>query len=327
MAREIRDNIRLGIFITLGLVILIVSLYLIGKNQNLFGSSFHVKARFNNINGLMAGNNVRYSGIQAGTVKSVTVIDDTTIEVYMLINKKMKPFIRQNSLASIGNEGLMGNKVINIVPGKGTAAEIAEDGMLITKRVTFTDEMMETLSGTNINAAIISENLKNALIRINNSKALWDILDDTSLSVNVHKSIANINHATERINDLTESLNAIANDVRAGKGTAGAILSDPKLAANLKQAVQSINNTSKESESVIAKLDSIASKLNRDMNGKGTVQALLKDTAYVGKLNRSLTNVENGTAAFNQNMEALKHNVLTRGYFRKQDKKQKKAAK
>ena len=87
MKKNSINNIKLGIFIIAGLFILVVSLYLIGKNQHFFGSNFVLKARFHNVEGLMPGNNVRFSGIQCGTVKDIEIINDTTIEVTMLPSK------------------------------------------------------------------------------------------------------------------------------------------------------------------------------------------------------------------------------------------------
>src|SRR6185312_5708238 len=116
MAKQSINNIKLGVFVIAGLLVIIVSLYLIGKNQSLFGSSFTVRARFKNIGGLMPGNNVRFAGIQAGTVKSIKIINDSTVEVSFLIEKKVKPYIHKNSFVTIGTEGLMGNKVLNITP-------------------------------------------------------------------------------------------------------------------------------------------------------------------------------------------------------------------
>jgi phospholipid/cholesterol/gamma-HCH transport system substrate-binding protein len=63
---------------------------MIGKNRNLFGSTYELKARFGNVQGLVSGNNVRFSGIQAGTVKRVKILSDTVIEVTMVIDRKMK---------------------------------------------------------------------------------------------------------------------------------------------------------------------------------------------------------------------------------------------
>lgn len=81
-------NIRLGLFIATGTVLLVAALYLIGNKQNLFGSTFKISAQFKNVNGLMSGNNVRFGGIDIGTVKSVEIISDSSVNVVMIINNK-----------------------------------------------------------------------------------------------------------------------------------------------------------------------------------------------------------------------------------------------
>jgi len=328
MANKTTDNIKLGLLVTAGVIILVVSLYLIGKNQSLFGSTFHLRARFTNVNGLMAGNNIRYSGIQAGTVNKITIINDTTIEVDLLIEDEMKPFIRKNALVSIGNEGLMGNKVINITPSRIPADPVEEGELLLTKNLLVTDDMLNTLSNTNDNVEVISGNLITTVNRINESRALWRILNDTTLSDGLRLSMHNLQIATENINEMSVSLLAVIKDAKSGNGAVGAIIANDTLANNLKAAVANINAASKESVAVLAKLDSIASVTHRSIeNGNGVVHALLKDPAMVKSVNTSLNNVEKGTVAFEESMQALKNNFLFRGYFRKVEKRKNKVRK
>ena len=86
MANKPFNNIKLGVFILLGLLFLILLLYMIGRNRNMFGSNFKLKARFENVQGLKAGNNVRFGGIEVGTVKKVNILNDTTMEVIMIVD-------------------------------------------------------------------------------------------------------------------------------------------------------------------------------------------------------------------------------------------------
>lgn len=114
MAKKTINTIKLGVFVTAGFLFLILLLYMIGKNRNLFGPSFILKAQFENVQGLVPGNNVRYSGIEVGTVKRINILNDTVMEVVLVVSDKMKTIIRNNAVVSIGSDGLMGNKVINI---------------------------------------------------------------------------------------------------------------------------------------------------------------------------------------------------------------------
>ncbi|HEU4574899.1 MAG TPA: MlaD family protein [Chitinophagaceae bacterium] len=327
MANRTFNNIKLGIFVMAGLLFLVVLLYMIGKDQNLFGSNIRIKTRLSHASGIVAGNNVRYAGIQVGTVKSVALLNDSTVEITMLIDEKIKANIHKNAIVSIGTEGLIGNKIVNILPGKGTAAAIEEGDMLEAKRLISTDEMMETLAQSNNNIAIISEELKQTVKRINASSALWKLLNEETLPDKIKASAKNIEQATVKANIFLTDLDALITDVQNGKGSVGAILKDTAFAVQLREALTKLNIVGSQAEQLVTQVDSLATSLQQEVNnGQGTVHALLKDTAIAKKLNASLTNIENGTNAFAENMEALKHNFLLRGYFRRQEKRQQKAA-
>src|SRR5690349_12707063 len=126
MAKEVSKNIRLGVFVLLGTILLIAALYLIGNNHNLFGNTFRISAEFYNVNGLMPGNNVRFSGIDVGTVESVEIVSDSSVRVVMVIEQDIRKYIRKNAVASIGTDGLMGNKLVNINSSDEDAEPIEE---------------------------------------------------------------------------------------------------------------------------------------------------------------------------------------------------------
>lgn len=324
MGSEKVNNLRLGIFVSIGLIVLIVALYAVGKNQSFFGERFHLRAQFRDVNGLMVGNNVRYSGIQTGTVSKIEVINDTTIEIDMLIDKKMQSFIRSNAIASIGSEGLMGNKVINITQGRGNAPTISDGAMLMVASSASTDDMLQTLSITNDDVQIIAGNLKEITNRLNRSKALWDMLNDTTVSANLGLSMYNIGKATTHINDMSYTIDTIIRNVGNGEGVAGLLLADKQTARELRKTIENISALSAQTKNLVADADSVISQFQRMAGNKsGSVHTLFEDTALVGRLHRSMNNIEAGTAAFEENMEALKHNFLTRGYFKKQVKKTK----
>src|ERR1039457_3677637 len=107
MNKEIIRNIRLGVFVVAGVLMLIVALYFIGNNKNIFGKSFKLYVVFPNVRGLQPGNNVRYDGINVGTVAKIEIVNDTCIKVEMNIETDLKKVIRKNSIATIGTDGLM----------------------------------------------------------------------------------------------------------------------------------------------------------------------------------------------------------------------------
>lgn len=321
MAKSGTNNLKLGIFVMAGLVFLILLLYMIGKKRYLFGSHYLLKAKFENVQGLKSGHNIRYSGIEVGTVKKVVILNDTLIEVSLLIDDGMKTVIRKNAVVSIGTEGFVGNKVVNIVPGKGKADFAKEGDELSSKKAIDTDEMLRTLSKTNNDIGAVADNLKTTVQNINSSEALWELLNEKTLPQNLKLSAMNVRLATAKAASMIDDLHAIVYNVKNGKGSLGAILTDSSFAINLTEAVRKIDAVGRRADTLTEEINKFVGSVKSDLNnGKGVINALLKDSAMTTKLNQSLDHIEKGTNAFNQDMEALKHNFLLRGYFRKLEK-------
>lgn len=328
MANKTSNHIKLGLFVLAGLLFLIITLYMIGKDQDLFGHTFLLKTRFGNVQGLVQGNNVRFAGIEAGTVRRITVLNDSLVEVEMVIQDKIKPYIKKNAITTIGTDGLMGNKVINIEAAGAAAMPVAEGDVLTSRKPISTDDMLRTLDRTNSDIAIIAENLKTTVWKLNNSTALWELLNDESLPNDIRRSAANIKQATTSAVSMMADLDELVAGIKAGKGSLGKIVSDTLLAVMLDHTIDRINGIGEEAGRLAELLNKTVTGLQQDMDqGKGPVNALLKDSGMVIKLNNSLSNIEHGTDAFNQNMEALKHNFLFRGYFRRLEKQKQKAVK
>jgi phospholipid/cholesterol/gamma-HCH transport system substrate-binding protein len=325
MVNRTVDNVKLGIFVLIGIVMLIFTLYMVNKGSSFFSKNYVLKVRFNNASGLMLGNNVRYAGIQVGTVKKIQLLNDTVIEVSLLIKEEMTPFIHKKDIVSIGTDGLVGNKLINITPGQDRTQLAENNDILVTKQTIDTDEMLEILNKTNKNIAIISEDLKSTVQRLNNSTAFWKLLDDKSIGDNVKKALLNVRNATNKADNLVAELQTVVQSVKDGNGSLGGLLKDTLMLINLNAAVDNIKLVGDNANHLATELNTLTVGVKEDINtGKGTVNAVLKDSTIVQKLNKSLDHLEEGTANFNQNMEALKHNFFFKGYFKKLEKQKKK---
>jgi phospholipid/cholesterol/gamma-HCH transport system substrate-binding protein len=327
MKKRTTNSVKLGIFVLTGLAFLILTLYMIGRNKNLFGSTFSVKTQFANVQGLVAGNNVRYAGIEIGTVKRIYIINDTLVEVLMVVDEDMRRVIRTNAVASIGSDGLMGNKVINIAAGRGEAAFVHKGDVLVSRQPIDMDEMLRTLERTNTDVGVIAVNLKNLSSRLNTSSGLLTLLDDKSMPQNLKAAAANVQAATASAVDMARDLETIVSNIKEGKGSLGTLLTDTTFARNLNDAVLKMKTVGDQAETLATSIQSAVAEIQYEIgHGKGTVSTLLKDSAMAQKLNNSLENIEKGTDAFNQNMEALKHNFLFRGYFRKIERQKQKSS-
>ena len=322
MANRKIDNVKVGIFVAVSLVLLIFALYKVSKSSGFFTKNFTLKAQFKNVSGLMVGNNIRYAGIQVGTIEKINLINDSLVEVSMLINENMGSFIHKQDFVSIGTDGLVGNKLLNIGVGTDRVNLAVNNDILPAKEGLDTDAMMLVLNKTNLNVATISEELKNTVQRLNNSTALWTILNEKTIPDNLIASMDNVRKATLKTDEMMAEMQGIVKNVKNGKGSLGMLLNDTAIAMNLNQAVDKLKMVGDNATTLSQDVANIVQNVKTDLTeSKGAYNAILKDTTLSLKINNSLINIEAGTQGFNQNMEALKHNFLLRGYFRKQERK------
>jgi phospholipid/cholesterol/gamma-HCH transport system substrate-binding protein len=316
------DKLKLGIFVTAGTVLFVMAMYYIGNKQNLFGSNYRVSAMFTHVSGLQKGNNVRYSGIDVGTVNEIRIVNDTSIYVEMVLKEDIMNFIRTDAIATIGTDGLMGDQLINISPGSPDSPLVSEYDTLITLDRIDSDRMLRRLGQTGSNVEIISVNLMEIVEKINSGKGLLgQMVNDPSLASHLEQTLNNLNQVSESLSNLSLTLEE---SIRDGKGSVGTLLNDTTMAGNIRRMAHDLKEAS-------ANLDKSTSDLNVLVagvkDGKGTAGAVLTDSNMVISLEESLENVRQGTAAFNENMEAMRSNWLFRAYFKDKEKEAKKAAK
>ena len=318
MNKEISRNIRLGLFVIAGIVLLIFGLYSIGSNKNMFTKSFTLESYFYDVNGLSVGNNVRYSGIDVGTVQKIEIINDSSVRVVMIIEEKLKGFIRKNSIASIGTDGLMGNKLVNISAGTSNASMVENNDRIASLKAVNTDEMLRTLDMTNSNIALISANLKDITQNVYQSRGtLYTVLMDTALARSVSQSIRNIEGISLNLKQTSVQLASLVSDVSGGKGPLGVMLKDTALSGDLKTSVEKIKEGSEEFSRITKDVSVLMQQIN---SGNGVVNGLLTDSLMADELKKSITNLQSASQKLDQDLEALQHSFLLRRYFRGKSK-------
>ena len=174
MKKNSSNKIKLGIFVSLGLVVLILAIYYIGEKQLLFQSTFRLSGVFEDVAGLQPGNNVRLSGINIGTIESISLVSDTTVRVDIVIDESSRKFIKKDAIATIGSEGLIGNKVLVINPGTGGKKSIENNDVIQTAQPIDVDDIMISLKTTIDNTAIITGDLAKISTNIESGKGtIW----------------------------------------------------------------------------------------------------------------------------------------------------------
>jgi phospholipid/cholesterol/gamma-HCH transport system substrate-binding protein len=197
MKKNTGNKIRLGIFISAGFVLFIAAIYFVGQKQQLFSSSFHITGVFKDVSGLQVGNNVRFSGINVGIIEDIRQITDSTVRVSMMIEEDTRRFIKKNAKALIGSDGLMGNKIMLIIPGTAGQATLSDNDTIQTAQPVNMDEILMNLKVTSENAASITGDLSAIMKNIHEGKGtIGKLFMDSTMAENVDAAMVNIKEGT-----------------------------------------------------------------------------------------------------------------------------------
>lgn len=293
-------NAKLGIFIFLGSVLLVVLIFLLGNKDQLFASTFTIKAQFKNTEGLRNGASVRFGGIDVGAVKEIKILDDNSgrVEVIMRIKEDIRKYVKKDSRASIETEGLVGNKVVMLTMGSIDAEEIMDGGRILSKEPLSFADIIEETQGIMAYTKDMTKNMAEIVSKVNQGEGtLGRIINDDKLYV----------AATNLTNTADRNLNSISEDMKDVM-----VLFD-NLGTGVKDVVTNINQ-------IVTRIDTVLQDVSE---GKGLLGSLVSDNGKEGKsLNQILDNIvvvteeaKTSASRLSENMEALKHNWLFKSYF------------
>lgn len=331
------------------------AIYIIGKQRNLFGNTFTVSGIFKDVSGLKVGSNVRYSGINVGTVSTIKLVNDTLVRVQATLEDKVHPFIREDSRMEIGSEGVMGNKVVNITPGTSTQPVVDEGDVLGTIEAVKIDEILEQLERSSINTTIVTKNLAEITSKINQGEGIFGkLFTDTSFTNNLDK----ISRNTAQ---LTRNFSTISGNINEEEGVIGKLLSDTTLAREFDQSGHNLLESTRELKEITEKINqggglfgkmfsdttftrSLGSsaknldyttrqakiisknlaKITRQMeSGRGVINKLLTDSVFADSLDGTLKNINKSAKELDQAAETVRKNWFIRTFSsKKQDQEQ-----
>lgn len=293
------EGARLGIFIFIGTVLLVISIFLLGSKEKLFTSTIEVKAYFNQIEGLKSGAPVRLSGYDIGSVSGISLVDQESgnVEVKMRIDVGLKHFIRLDSQAAIETEGLVGKKIVTITPGSPDLAVIEEGGIIKSKNPMNVAAIIEETEAVISYLKNLTKDLSEIIAKTNEGEGTFGkLVNDDRLynaAVNITQNAdKNMTALTEKLSDITDI----------------------------------IVNTSQSIGSIIANVDTavidVRKLVTRVEKGEGALGTLITDQQIADSIRTLIYNFSKtsedarmATSSLAENMEALKHNWLFKSYF------------
>jgi phospholipid/cholesterol/gamma-HCH transport system substrate-binding protein len=313
-----------GIFVLAGIAILVAGVFIIGGKDKSFKKSVTVNAVFGDVNGLAKGSNVWYSGVKIGVVRKVSFVADGVL-VSFSIEEDVQQKIRTDTKVKLGTDGLIGNKIVVLYGGSATAPEVQSGNTLLVENGVGTEEMMATLQGNNKNLLEITNNLKVVSKSLAEGKGtIGKLLNDQTIGNTLQAAMTSLNRAGSNAQVLTSNLSTFTKDLNSKGYFIHDLATDTTIVASLKSTAAQLQQVSQSANAVVENLNTSTAKLN---SNDGTVGVLLNDKQAAANIQQTLSNLQAGTKKLDDNMEALQHNFLLRGFFKKRTKAEEKRIK
>lgn len=315
---ESKRNVLVGIFIFLGLAIFIVGIFVLGGQKNSFVKSLKVNAIFNDIGGLKPGNNVWFSGVKIGTVKTIKFYGKSQVEVSMNIEQSAQQYIRKDASAKLSSDGLIGNKLIVIFGGNPKTAEIEDGDALQVQKDLSTDDIMKTLQENNENLIGITSNFKKLSTNMVKGKGTAGaLLADSNLANSFRAIVTNLQKTTRTSAALAGQLGLFTAKLNTKGGLADKLMTDTSVFNKLSAAADQLKQTSAKASVITDNLSKASNKLNSTDNAMGL---LLNDAKTAEQVKTTMSNLQESSVKLNDDLEAVQHNFLLRGFFKKKEK-------
>jgi len=320
-----RRGIIVGIFIFLGLAIFIIAVLTLGTQHKTFEKAISVKAIFDNVNGLQKGNNIWYAGVKVGTIKKVMLTGNSLVEVTMNIEEHSSKFIRKDALAKISSDGLIGNKIIVIYGGTPQYPTIQPGDELKIEKLLNTEELMKTLSKNNDNLLEITNGFKIVSQRMADGKGtIGKLLTDETLINNLDATIVTLRRSSANLEKFSTSMAGYTAQLHTKGTLANDLVSDTIIFNRLRATVTQLQNVSETSTNIVNDLKKASNTLNAGMADKTVpIGMMLNDQQAASNIKVTLQNLRSGTQKLDEDLEAVQHNFLLRGFFKKKAKKEK----
>jgi phospholipid/cholesterol/gamma-HCH transport system substrate-binding protein len=310
-----RRSVIVGLFLLISLLILASGVLMIGRLHNSFVSKFNIYCVFDQVGGLQKGNNIWLSGVKIGTIGSVRFTGKSQVEVTMKIENEARPYVRKDARAKISTDGLIGNKIVVISVGSDDAPCVTEGDTIAYEKALSTDDMMITLQENNNNLVSITADFKEISRKISAGEGtIGKLLIDDSLYTSVGMTVAELKKAAVNTERLTASLSEYGNKINREGSLTNDIATDTVVFESLRRAITELQQIAVTASAITTDLKKTTGKLGTSSSPAGV---LLSDEAAAANLRETLKYLESSSRKLNEDLEALQHNFLLKGYFRK----------
>jgi phospholipid/cholesterol/gamma-HCH transport system substrate-binding protein len=315
-----KKAIVVSLFTLTGIGIFVLGVLTLGGQHKLFVSNISIKASFENVSGLMAGNNVWFQGVTIGTVKSISFSSRSQVIVQMNIERKSCKFIPADAKAKIGSDGLMGNRIVVIEGGNLSGPSIYDGDTLQAEKSLTTDDLVNTLQKNNLNLLEITANLKTVSKDLASGKGpIGTLLRDQSLATNISDVVSTLKQAAVNTRQVTAEMANFSSKLQDSGTFTHELITDTLIFSRLRSTLLQVQEVTRTVNTAANNLQAATQGLNDTSKPVG---ALLHDSNLKETIRELLDNMVQDSKKLNEDLEAVQHNFLFRGYFRRKAKQQ-----
>lgn len=315
--RSDRKNAKLGFFVLISLVLFLTAIFFVGGARDLFNPTIDIHTSFKDVSGLTRGNNVWLSGVRIGTVRRVSIANDSMVSVTLRIREEDRKFINKDARASIGSDGLIGNTIVVIEPGR-SGVPIEEDDVIASITQTGAQDIMNMLETTGQNVLVITEDIQRITKQLNAGEGtLGRLLNSPDLADNLENTMQSLETTSQRTARVSGNLNRMINQLEQNEdGPVHTLMNDTSFSRVYDSLLVNLQTTGRNINQISQELEQLSNRMNNDENALNVV---LSDSTFANDLQRTMNNAAEGSERLNENMEALQSHWLFRGFFRRRN--------
>lgn len=310
-----KRTVIVGIFVLLGILFLVAGVLTIGNLRNTFSRKLHVSAVFDDVNGLQKGNNIWFSGVKIGTIKTVQFMGGQGVKVVLNIDQAARQYIRKDAKVKISTDGLIGNKILVITGGSEKEEAIEEGDSLSVEKTLSSEDMMNTLQENNRNLLDITKDVRKMSKRISSGQGnIGKIIHEENIYQDLSAAAANLKTASARAGSLVESINVLAKKLNTKGAFIDQLSTDTTLYPNLRRSVEQLRTMADSASALVSSLKTAST------NTRTPAGMLLHDEEAGADLKTTLRNLSTGSKKLDEDLEALQHSWPLKKYFKKKNK-------
>jgi phospholipid/cholesterol/gamma-HCH transport system substrate-binding protein len=304
-----------GLFVLIGLIFLTAGILMVGNLHETFKKKFTITAFFEDVNGLQAGNNIWFSGVKVGTVKSIKFHSRSAVEVTMRIDVKTQEYIHKDAKVKLSTDGLIGNKILVIFGGSGAFDQIQEGDTLAVEKAVSQEEVLKILQESNKNLLSITTDFKAISKKAASGEGtVGKLLNDNSLYDNANNAIQSIQQMSAKGQQMLNNLNRYSAQLNQEGTLANDLVTDTVVFNSIRQFSQRLKQIADTTAVLVTQLKTISN------DSTTSIGVLLHDKEEGARIKETLKNLESSSKKLDEDLEAAQHSWPLRKGFKRMEK-------